>query len=433
MEYKFVKNKNWIKALNIIPNGNMLFSKRPDMFLPGYWPTYYKKSKKCYIWDQKNRKYIDMIFAVGTNTLGYSNKFIDSKVSKALKLGNMTSLNCFEEYKLAKELLKINKWAGMVKFARSGGEANVIAIRIARSFMKKRTNVAVCGYHGWHDWYLSTNLKSKKNLDKHLNKNVPLGGVSKQLKGTSYSFEYNDVKKLEYLLKNKKIGIIKMEVERNVEPKNNFLSKVCKLSKKYKAVLIFDECTSGFRQSYGGIFKSYKLTPDIVTFGKAIGNGYALTAIVGKKKIMKSAESSFISSTFWSERLGFIAGLATLNYMKKYKTWIKIKKTGEEIKKEWARLADKYSLKIKIFGISSIPQFVFLKNNSIYKTYITQEMLKKNILASNIVYVSLAHSKPILKYYFLCLEKIFKDISTKKITKSSLKTKVAFNTFKRLN
>ena len=155
MEKKLFINKYWSKALKIIPNGNMLFSKRPDMFLPKYWPTYYKKSEKCFIWDQKNRKYIDMIFAVGTNTLGYSNKFVDKKVLKALKLGNMTSLNCFEEYELANKLLKINKWAGMVKFARSGGEANVIAIRIARSYMKNRTNVAVCGYHGWHDWFLS--------------------------------------------------------------------------------------------------------------------------------------------------------------------------------------------------------------------------------------------------------------------------------------
>ena len=113
---------------------------------------------------------------------------------------------------------------------------------------------------------------------------MPLGGVSKELKGTSYSFEYNDIKRLEYLLKHKKIGIIKMEVERNIKPEKNFLEKVCKLSKKYKTVLIFDECTSGFRQSYGGIFQDYNLTPDIVTYGKAIGNGYALTAIVGKKK-----------------------------------------------------------------------------------------------------------------------------------------------------
>ena len=433
MEKKLIKNKYWSKALKIIPNGNMLFSKRPDMFLPKFWPTYYKKSEKCFIWDHKNRKYIDMIFAVGTNTLGYSNKFVDKKVLKALKLGNMTSLNCFEEYELANKLLKINKWAGMVKFARSGGEANVIAIRIARSYMKDRTNVAVCGYHGWHDWFLSTNLKSKKSLDKHLNKNVPLGGVSKELKGTSYSFEYNNIKKLEYLLKHKKIGIIKMEVERNIKPEKNFLAKVCKLSKKYKTVLIFDECTSGFRQSYGGIFQDYNLTPDIVTFGKAIGNGYALTAIVGKKKIMKSAETSFISSTFWSERIGFTAGLATLEYMKKNKSWKKIKKTGEEIKKEWIKLSKKYGLKIKVFGISSIPQFAFLNKNSIYKTYITQEMLKKNILASNIVYVSLAHNKSILKYYFSCLEKVFKDIATKKITKNSLKSKIAFNTFKRLN
>jgi len=433
MEKKLIKNKLWEKALKIIPNGNMLFSKRPDMFLPSYWPSYFKSSKGCFVWDKNNKKYLDMIFAVGTNTLGYANKFVDNKVSKAIKSGNMTSLNCVEEYQLAKELLKIDQWAGMVKFARSGGEANVIAIRIARSFKKKKTNVAVCGYHGWHDWYLSVNLKSKKNLDKHLNKNVPLGGVSTQLKGTSYSFEYNNLERLEYLLKKKNIGIIKMEVERNVKPKDDFLIKVCKLSKKYKTVLIFDECTSGFRQNYGGIYKNYNLSPDMVTYGKAIGNGYALTAIVGKKKIMKCAEQSFISSTFWSERIGFVAGLATLEYMKKYKTWEKINTTGEYIKKEWLRLSNKYNLNLNIFGTSGIPQFTFSKKNLIYKTYLTQEMLKKNILASNTIYVSISHTKPILKYYFLCLERVFKDISKKNITRKSVKGKIAFNTFKRLN
>jgi glutamate-1-semialdehyde 2,1-aminomutase len=224
-----------------------------------------------------------------------------------------------------------------------------------------------------------------------------------------------------------------MEVERNVKPKDDFLIKVCKLSKKYKTVLIFDECTSGFRQNYGGIYKNYNLSPDMVTYGKAIGNGYALTAIVGKKKIMKCAEQSFISSTFWSERIGFVAGLATLEYMKKYKTWEKINTTGEYIKKEWLRLSNKYNLNLNIFGTSGIPQFTFSKKNLIYKTYLTQEMLKKNILASNTIYVSISHTKPILKYYFLCLERVFKDISKKNITRKSVKGKIAFNTFKRLN
>ena len=310
--------KYWLKALKLIPSGNMLLSKRPEMFLPNKWPTYFKKSKDCYLWDLKNKKYLDMIFAVGTNVLGYNYKKLDNRIKQTISYGNMSTLNSYEEVLLAEELLKINKWAGKVKFARSGGEANSISIRIARAYNKKQ-NVAACGYHGWHDWYLSLNLFNKKNLDYYISKNIKINGVNKKLKNTVFLFRYNDHKRLEYLLKYKKIGIIKMEVERNIKPNKNFLEKVRKLANKYKAVLIFDECTSGFRQTLGGIHKNYNVNPDIITYGKAIGNGYAITAIVGNNKVMKACDETFISSTFWSERIGLVAALETIKIMKKEK------------------------------------------------------------------------------------------------------------------
>ena len=290
--------KYWLKALKLIPSGNLLYSKRPEMFLPNKWPTYFKKSKDCYLWDLKNKKYLDMIFAVGTNVLGYNYKKLDNRIKQTISYGNMSTLNSYEEVLLAEELLKINKWAGKVKFARSGGEANSISIRIARAYNKKKQNVAACGYHGWHDWYLSSNLSNKENLDYYISKNIKINGVNKKLKNTVFLFKYNDHKRLEYLLKYKKIGIIKMEVERNIKPQNNFLEKVRKLANKYKAVLIFDECTSGFRQTLGGIHKNYNVNPDIVTYGKTIGNGYAITAIVGNNKVMKACDETFISVLF---------------------------------------------------------------------------------------------------------------------------------------
>ena len=282
---KIKKNKYWKEALKIIPGGNLLYSKRPEMFLPKKWPTYFLKSKDCYVWDLENKKFIDMVFAVGTNVLGYNFKKLDHQIHKTINMGNMTSLNSFEEVILAKQLLKINKWAGMVKFARSGGEANTISIRIARAFNKNKQNIAACGYHGWHDWYLSSNLSNKKNLNNYISKNIKIDGVNKKLKNTTYLFKYNDLTRLEYLLKNKKIGIIKMEVQRTIKPEGNFLKKVRLLANKYKVVLIFDECTSGFRETYGGLHKSFGVYPDIAIYGKAIGNGYAITAIVGKKKL----------------------------------------------------------------------------------------------------------------------------------------------------
>ena len=430
---KIKKNKLWNEAKKIIPGGNMIFSKRSEMFLPNYWPAYFSKSKNCYVWDNSGNKFIDMLFAVGTNVLGYNNINVNKGVVKAVQKGNMTSLNSYEEVILSKKLLKINKWAHMIRYSRSGGEANAIAIRIARAYQKK-SNIAVCGYHGWHDWYLSMNIKSKNNLNYHLNKGVKIEGVPKELKDTCFAFRYGDLNRLEFLLKNKKIGIIKMEVERNYHPSNKkFLQDVKKLSKKYKTLLIFDECTSGFRQSMGGLHLEYKVFPDMVIYGKALGNGYAINAIIGKKKIMQKAQQSFISSTFWSERIGFVAAIKTIDEMKRKKSWIYIKKTGERIKTKWMEISKKYNVPIVIGGISAIPSFQFKTNHQIKKTYFTQEMLKKGFLASNIIYVSLAHKNKILEKYFHELEKVFFNISKIKNLKKELLGKISHSTFQRLN
>jgi len=426
-------NKNWKKAIKIIPGGNLLYSKRPEMFLPKKWPTYFKKTKNCYVWDLKNKKYIDMIFAVGTNVLGYGNVRVNKAVLKTIKDGNLSTLNTYDEVRLAEELLKLNKWADMAKFARTGGEANTIAIRIARASNNKKPNVAACGYHGWHDWYLASNLKNKNNLNNHLTNKVKISGVNKSLKDSIYLFKYNDYNRLEFLLKNKKIGIVKMEVERNIKPINNFLFKVRRLATKYKAILIFDECTSGFRQTQGGLHNKYGVYPDMITYGKALGNGYAITAILGKKKIMQSAQNTFLSSTFWSEKIGFTAALETLKIMKEKRTWITIKKSGNYIMRGWSDLAKKNELELEVYGIEAIPQFRFKKNNNLLKTFITHEMLKKGYLASNIVYVSLAHEKKIIDQYLKDLDKVFKKISKIKNPKKEIKIEEAHQDFKRLN
>jgi len=184
--------KMWIRAKNVIPGGTMLFSKNPDLFLPKKWPAYFSKAKDCYIWDLENKKYIDMSFmGVGTNVLGYANSKIDNQVINSIKKSNMSTLNTNYEILLAEKLVEIHKWADMARFTRTGGEANSVAIRLARAFTNK-DNIAVCGYHGWHDWYLSSNLMNKKNLEQHLLKNLSIKGVPKKLKGTVFPFRYND-------------------------------------------------------------------------------------------------------------------------------------------------------------------------------------------------------------------------------------------------
>ncbi len=451
----FLKNKNnsiqnetrsliagqklWLRAKKSISGGNMLFSKRPDSFLPNKWPSYFNKAKGCNIYDLEGNKFNDFsIMGIGTNILGYSNKLVDKAVLKKLSDGNMSTLNCPEEVELAEKLIHIHPWADQVRFARSGGEANAIAIRLARAYSKKRQKIAFCGYHGWHDWYLAANLQSKKNLNEHLLPGLKAGGVNKELKKTVFPFRYNDFNGLKKIIdKNKDIGIIKMEVIRNEKPKNNFLKKVRKLSSDKNIVLIFDECTTGFRQNFGGIHKLFNVEPDMMMLGKALGNGYAITAVLGKKNIMESIKDTFISSTFWTERIGPTAALKTLEVMEKYKTWNYITSLGKYVKYNWKKLAKKHKIDIKVNGIDALCSFIFLSSNhQAYKTFITQEMLKHKILATTTIYISISHSKQKLKTYFLILDRLFKIIS--KCERGDdifryLETDIAESNFARLN
>ncbi len=431
---KLAKEKLWKKAKQVILGGNLLLSKRPEMFLPEYWPTYFKKARGIHVWDLKNRKYIDMIFAVGQSTLGYANKYIDKEVQKNLIKGNMTTLNCAEEVHLAQKLIKIHPWADMAKFTRSGGEANALAIRIARAASGK-DYIAVCGYHGWHDWYLSINLSSKNNLNDHLLPGLEPLGVPKSLKNKVFPFKKNDINDLKKISKKIDLGVVKVEIARNELPDQAFLKKLRKFCDEKKIVLIFDECTSGFRRNLGGIHMTTGIYPDIAMFGKALGNGYAINAIIGKKRIMKAAEQSFISSTFWTERIGFVAANKTLDYMKEKKSYKNLIMNGKYLNSKWLELSKKHKIKIKIKGIESITSFTFDNNNLLYKTFVSQEMLKYGYLASNLVYLSILHKKKIIDKYIFYLDKVFKKIKLHQKSKKKyaiLKGAISHSTFKRL-
>jgi len=404
--------KLWNRAKKIIPGGNMLLSKRSEQFLPKYWPSYYSKAKGCFVWDLDGKKFTDMsIMGIGTNILGYGNSSVDNAVLKTIKSGNMSTLNCPEEVYLAEELVSIHPWADMVKFTRSGGEANSVAIRIARA-ASGRDNVAICGYHGWHDWYLSANLASNKELDGHLLPGLEPKGVPRSLQGTVFPFQYNNLDELINIVRSNEIGVIKMEVSRNEGPKDNFLQKVRQIANENSIVLIFDECTSGFRESYGGLHKNFGVNPDIAIFGKALGNGYAINAVIGKREIMEAAQSTFISSTFWTERIGPSAAIETLKIMKKDSSWNYISQQGRRIKEKWLNIAQSNNLDISVSGLDALASFKFnSKFNNLYKTFITQEMLKKGYLASNMVYVCTEHSDEIIDNYFHELNLIFEKIS----------------------
>ncbi len=403
--------KLYKRAKNIIPNGSLLFSKRQENFLPNAWPTYYSKAKGCHIWDLDGKRYADMCsMGVGTNILGYANNEVDNAVIENIKKSNMSTFLCEEEIALIERLSKLHPGLSMGRLCRTGGEASAVAIRIARSFTNT-DKIAFCGYHGWHDWYLSSNLSKESSLDVHLMNNLDTTGVNKKLKNSSYAFNYNDYYYLENLVIKKNIRIIIMEVIRNIKPKDNFLKKVRSLSDKYKCILIFDECTSGFREKLGGIYKKYKVKPDMLILGKALGNGYAINALLGKKDIISKTKNSFISSTFWTERSGPTAALKVLEIMERDKTQKFIISQGRKIKKFWKDISLKYSLNLEISGLDALCKFSFPKNNDKVRTFITQEMLKKNFLATNTVYVSIDHKDNLLDEYFDKIEKVFKTLS----------------------
>ena len=430
--------KLWKRAKKIIPGGNMFLSKRPELFHPEKWPAYYKKSSGINIWDLDGKKYRDLsLMGVGCNIMGYSNKKIDNAVIRALKKGNSSTINSYEEVKLCEKLLSLHKWADMAKLAKTGGEASAMAVRIARAASGK-DKIAFCGYHGWHDWYLSANIKNKNNLSSHLMAGLEAKGVPKNLENTAFPFTYNNIDELNNIIKNHDIGAIKMEVSRNFKPKNNFLKKIRAICNKKNIILIFDECTSGFRQTFGGLHKLYEVEPDIAWFGKALGNGYSISAIIGKKEIMDYAQDTFMSSTFWTERIGSVAALETLNEMEKIKSWEIITKKGEKIQKKWNEIAKSNNLKISVLGIPALSSFSIISKDWLkYKTFITQEMLKKKMLCSNALFMSVKHEEKILDEYLNNLDEIFLKIS--KFEKNildvdkHLEGPICYTGFKRLN
>ena len=427
--------KIWQRSLRVIPGGNGLLSKRPERFLPDGWPTYFNKSKDAYVWDLKNKKYLDMTsMGIGTSVIGYNNPYINNYVKKKIDLGISTTLNCYEEYELARELLKIDKFADQVKFARGGGEAMSIAIRLARSKSKK-TKILFCGYHGWHDWYLAANLKNIKNLDNHLLKNLKPIGVPSFLKDTAIPLEFNNVEQLKKLSNIKNLAAIVVEPQRLSKLSKEYVKTLNKICKKKNIILIVDEITSGWRDCVGGVYKKIGIKPSIVVYGKAMGNGFAISAIVGKKEIMDVAQDTFVSSVAWTERVGFSAALAVIKFHKNKRVFQHNKKIGIFLKREILKLSKKNNLKIKINQLDTIINFDFIdKKNDYIQTLFTELMLKENILANNLIYLSFSHKMSLVKKYLLAVDKTFNKISySLKNNLNILKSRKRIYNYKRLS
>lgn len=317
------------------------------------------------------------------------------------------------------------------------GEANAIAVRIARA-ASGRDGVAICGYHGWHDWYLSANLADDANLDGHLLPGLSPRGVPRSLAGNTHPFMYNDYAALEALVAEGKIGVIKMEVVRNVEPDDHFLHRVRRLAHANGIVLIFDECTSGFRETFGGLHKKYGVEPDMAVYGKTLGNGYAVTAIVGRRSVMEAAQSTFISSTFWTERVGSVAAIKTLEIMEREQSWERITKIGNDYRARLDDLAELHGIEVAISGLPALTTWSVVGDNPAgYKTLITQEMLKRGFLSPPAFYASLAHTPEVLDKTFVALNQVLEVVAKckddKKLLDNLLAGPVCHTGFNRLN
>lgn len=427
-------------AKKIIPGGTQLLSKRPEMYLPEIWPAYYSKAKGCEVWDLDGNHYYDTcIMGVGSNVLGYAYDEVDTAAKEAIDNGGMCTLNAPEEVKLAEQLIKLHPWASMVRYAKTGGEAMAIAVRIARAFTKK-DKVLVCGYHGWHDWYLSANLvKGDPLAGVHLKGLEPLG-VPKGLAGTNLIFHYNNIIEFRNLIAEHvdNIAAVVMEPIRNDYPDNGFLEEIREIAIKNNIVLIFDEITAGFRLCAGGSHLKLNIEPDIAVFAKAMTNGYPLAAILGKENVMTTAQDTFISSTFWTERVAFAATLKAIECYQKNKVEDHLEVIGKKIQKQWKKVADQKNIKIHILGIYALCHFEFVSDDALYyKTYFTQEMLKRGFLAATAFYVSYAHTEEILNKYFKAFEEVMQKISdinqSNKNVKLYLEGNVCQAGFERLN
>ena len=426
------------RAINKIPGMVNLLSKRPDMFSQGEWPTYFKKANGVKVWDLDGNQYIDMSIAgIGANILGYCDKDVNEAVMEVILSGNSSSLNGPEEVELAELLCELHPWAEKVRYARTGGEAMAIAVRIARAHTKKDI-VAFCGYHGWHDWYLAANLGTENALGGHLLPGLKPLGVPQGLKGTAFPFRYNKLIELESIAsKNKNnLAAIVMEPIRNEWPKKDFVEGVRALASDLGAVLIIDEISSGFRMNTGGAHLILGINPDISVFSKALGNGYPIGAVIGKSNVMDAAQNTFISSTFWSERIGPTAALAMIRKHRKVDASKQLMEIGKKVQEGWKKLAYKHQLIIKVGGIPPLSNFTFAeKQPEVMKAIFVEMMLEKGFLASSSFYSMYTHKEKHVNQYLKAVDKIFSCLSDSKqkgTLNSILKGQPAATGFKRL-
>jgi len=406
--------KLYQRARKRIPGGTQLLSKRPEMLLPEQWPAYYARARGAEVWDLDGRRYVDMSYnGIGACVLGFADPEVDAAVHGAVDAGSMCTLNSPEEVELADLLCELHPWAEMVRYARCGGEAMAVAVRIARA-RTRRDKIAFCGYHGWHDWYLAANLKPGDALEGHLLPGLEPAGVPRGLAGTALPFHYNRSVEMREIVAREgaELAAVVMEPVRGTPPDAGFLEEVGELARKAGALLVFDEVTAGWRVNTGGIHLLHGVTPDLAVFAKAISNGYPMAAIIGTGAAMQAAQETFISSTYWTDRIGPAAALATIRKHRAREVPRRLVEAGTRVREGWRQAAEKAGFAITVSGLAPLGHFqIESRDAQALRTLFTQEMLERGFLATNAFYATYAHTNAQIDAYLAAAAEVFAELA----------------------
>lgn len=384
------------RACELIPGGTQLISRRPSQFAVGVSPVYAASAKGARFIDIDGHEYIDWVSGIGAIILGYADPVVDEAVKEQISGGTIYSINHELEVELAEELVATIPCAEMVRYAKGGGDACAVAVRIARG-TTGRDRILFSGYHGWHDWYIAANL-TPGALDSHLLPNIDPTGVPRCLEGTAIPFPYGDAAALGELLDQHRgeIAAVMMEPLRSDMPPEGYLAEVRRLADEHKVVLIFDEVSTGFRMSAGGVQPVLGVEPDMAVFAKSISNGYAMGAVVGRREVMEPAARMFVSSTYWSDMIGLRAALTNLREVRRRDVPAYVTQLGQTIKTRLNAVAAETGCPVIATGIDVHPRLEFNVDNSIRNkvgTLYTQEMAKRGCHGYTSFYLNAAQGE----------------------------------------
>lgn len=370
------------RALELIPGGTQLVSRRPNRVAYGVSPIYATSAQGARFTDVDGFEYIDWISGIGSIILGYCDPVVDEAVRTQIATGTIYSVNHPLEIELADELCRLIPCAEMVRYAKCGGEACAIAVRIARG-VTGRDKVLFCGYHGWHDWYLAANLAEDASLNSHLFPGIEAIGVPAGLAGSALPFAYGDLSNLSDQLEQHRgqVAAVIMEPLRSEIPSQGYLAGVAQLAKDHGAVFILDEVSSGLRFGTGGAQRYLGVIPDLAVFAKSISNGYPMGVVAGRREVMEPASQMFISSTYWSDTIGLRAALTTLREVESRGVPQQLWSFGATLKRLLNETAREVGLDVHCSGIDVHPHLVFNppdpKQKGAVTTLYIQEMAKR--------------------------------------------------------